>query len=376
MMQLATNGREDSAGVLLGCGLTLSSYYVLGFQELGRTTGLQVDLAAGMRARGFDELRERVGPTYAPSTLLVRYTAEGRSRFAVLDLSDSPDPAFKYSYRRDLLPHVDAYFKANLDRGALRQDSFLRQYDAKVFDLPFFFAVRPRIGRDLIRAASMRDNPVASAVGVVDTARTLRATIPLGFLERNRRRPKSRDYTFLVTYYTHRDHDHDNEFRLELIRKLREDRSLNGIAAFASSSRLPAPYSEYSANFVSLPELLRMYAGSRVAVYVRGLHGCLSFKLGQYLALGLPVVGQTITLDNRFARGIPAFSEQFNATTPDDIVRDVKHAARMPDEARDRTGSANLEYFKNTVSPAKAAEFVVTTIKSVREGTPVEPAVR
>ncbi len=368
MTRFETHGSGDSAGLLLGYSLTLASYYVLGFQEFGRTTGLPFDLATGTHARGFDELRERVGPEYAPSILLVRYTSGGRSRFGVLDLGDSPDPAFEYSYRRDLIPHVDAYFKANLDREALRRDPFLRQYDAKVFDVPFFFAVRPRIRPGLIRAASMRHNPLATAAAMVDTARTLRATIPLRFLERERRRPKSRDYTFLVTYYSHRDHEQDNEFRLELIRKLREDRSLNGVAAFASSSPLPGPYSAYSTGFVSLAQLLAMYAASRVAVYVRGLHGCLSFKLGQYLALGLPVVGQTITLDNQFARGIPAASEQFSATTADEIVRGVRNTARAPDEVRDQIGLANLEYFRNTVSPAKAAEFVIATMKRLPDG--------
>ncbi len=153
--------------------------------------------------------------------------------------------------------------------------------------------------------------------------------IPWGFFDRGPR-AKVRDFTFLVAYYPRPHHAHDNEFRLELIRKLREDRSLSGIAAFASHHPIPAPYSAYAADFISVRRLLDMYATSRVGVYVRGMHDCLSLKLGQYLALGLPIAGQSISLDNRFARAIPNFDSQFSGATPDDIVRNVRAASRRP----------------------------------------------
>ncbi len=97
---------------------------------------------------------------------MVRAAGGGRNLFAAIDLADGSDPTFEYSYQRTVIPFVDAYFKVNLDRRALRRDASLRQYDEKVFDLPFFFIVRPRLGLDVGRVPSKRD-------GFASTARAL-----------------------------------------------------------------------------------------------------------------------------------------------------------------------------------------------------------
>src|SRR5262249_53089247 len=121
----------------------------------------------------------------------------------------------------------------------------------------------------------------------------------------------------------------------------------------------------YTTGYVPLPDLLKLYATSKIAVYVRGLHDCLSFKLGQYLALGMPVAGQTILLDNRFVRCMPQFETQFSGTTPDEIVHSVKAALDAPVETRSAMGLANLEYFRDHVSPLAAARFVAETLRSL-----------
>src|SRR6478736_3074959 len=121
-MRPSAHTPPDSVGLLLGYSLTLSSYYLLGFQELTRATGVRLDITSRSNERGFAEFCSRIGPHYVPPILMVRATAGGRSLFAAIDLADGSDPTFEYSYQRTVIPFVDAYFKVNLDREALRQD--------------------------------------------------------------------------------------------------------------------------------------------------------------------------------------------------------------------------------------------------------------
>ena len=355
---------NNSIGLLLGCHLSFSSYFILGLQEFSEAHAMRFDLRSPRSPRDFSTLISRVGPDYRPSILLVRYSTGPATVFAAIDTADSSNPAFQYSYRRDVLPFVDIYFKANLDRESLKRDSFLRQYDQKIFDLPFSFMVKPHRAAEVLTATSMRTGIAATLAGFVDAVRTFRTMTPLSYFDKVRDRKKIRDFTFLVTYYDHPDHKHINEYRLELIRKLREDPSLNGIAAFASRASTPAAYSPYTLGVIPLRKLLNMYAESRVAIYVRGLHDCLSFKLGQYLALGMPIAGQNILLDNHFAQSIPNLDAQFNCASPDDIVRNLKMLLNSPPGTTAAIGRANLEYFKNHTSPIRTAEHIVSTMKS------------
>jgi hypothetical protein len=339
----------------------------LGFQEFAEKYGIRLDISSQQHPEGFSEVTSRLEPGPRPSMLMIRIDADKSPAFAAIDVGDSSDPARRYAYQVDVLQAVDIYFKSNVNRRSLTYAAGLSGDGPKIRDLPFSFAVRPKPGLGLLANAFLRKANAAGVREFVDTIRTMRAMVPLSYFDRVRNRQKERDYTFLVSYYSHPDHKEDNDYRLELIRTLREDSSLNGVAAFASTAPIPSPYDKFTSPFVSMRMLLRMYATSRAAIYVRGLHDCLSFKLGQYLALGMPIAGQQIFLDNRFARAIPAFETQFQCATPNDIVRSLKQLLRESPVHADAIGQANLSYFRETVSPLRTAEYIVDTLRSAGE---------
>lgn len=346
--------------ILINCGISYSAYFVLGFQQLAKTGAIEFKIANSYRDSWVSKIIKEVGEESLLNSIIVKCQVNNKEVLAVIDVADKSKPHFM-----ELLPVVDVYFKTNISRMLNNEDTFVSYFSNKIVDLPYPFSIRPESSLKVLTAHVEGNNLTEKIMGVADNAFTAyRTMMPLSYLDKVRKLPKIRDFVFLVTYYPHRDHKEDNAFRLELVKKLRADTSMNGIAAFASSETVPAPYSEYATQFMSLKELLKYYAQSKVAIYVRGLHDCLSFKLGQYLALGMPIAGQEIILDNRFAKSIPNYNKQFNCKTPDEIVDAVKSLINAPADLRENLGQQNYEYFHNNVSPIKTAEYIVSTLNA------------
>ena len=125
---------------------------------------------------------------------------------------------------------------------------------------------------------------------------------------------------------------------------------INSIVGFASNKKLPGKFASLQLMPYTLKEYLGLLAKSRIAIYVRGLHDCLSFKFGHLLSLGLPIVGQTIhnnkdkIMDNRY------FDNQFAFDDPKEIVQEVIKVLAKPEKLM-TLGSSNAKVFDEKFTP-------------------------
>lgn len=345
--------------------LPYSSYVILGLQELVREIPLRLNLLDNSNlqkeAKAFFDIMVQHD---IKSTMLICYHVGSVKKYVAIDMSDSSDPTFRGSYNRNLLAHVDAYLKLNMNKKLIENDHFLNKNKNKIFDLQFCFGIRPNFNFGLFANQSGKGNFIRKVNDLVDDLTTYKTLMTIDYIRKIRNIKKIYDYTFLVSYYPHPDHKADNEFRLELITKLNENKNITGLAAFASKRPLPTPYSRHTTQFLPLKTLYASYAQSRVGIYVRGLHKCISFKLGQYFALGLPVIGQPIFPDNKFVTDIPNSFQQFSYETPDEIIRNLIYFLENGPEFLSGLSRDNLAYFENCITPLKTAEYILDVARS------------
>ena len=124
----------------------------------------------------------------------------------------------------------------------------------------------------------------------------------------------------------------------------------NTILGFASRDKLPEKYQCFKQPFYEMRTYYRHLARSKVAVYVRGPHDGISSKLGQYLVLGKPVIGQTIHNNKELYYQNPYFDEQFVYDEPEDIARHVHELLQKPEKAAS-LAKANANTFDTKFSP-------------------------
>ena len=143
----------------------------------------------------------------------------------------------------------------------------------------------------------------------------LKELLSLEEIRQLRNSQKDLDIFFVVTFYNQEKHSAYNEFRYQIMKEIREDRNIRSVVGVVSHEKLPSKYAEFQVEPYSLREYLSRIAKARVAIYVRGLHDCLSFKFGQLLSLGMPIVGQRIRNNP-----LPGFQRKRHATFNEDIT--------------------------------------------------------
>lgn len=179
---------------------------------------------------------------------------------------------------------------------------------------------------------------------------------PIGWLRRLRRAQRTHDVHFVVPYYED-GHRELNEFRGELIRALRLERRLRAVAGFfagAGNGGMPPRYRDLVVPRTSRADHLAALARTHIAIYVRGTHDCLSFKLAEYLSLGLPIIGQIPRSNLDQLSRIPAFEHQFAFETPEAIVRAAVELVAEPERVEGYARS-NAAAFDRLLSPVATA---------------------
>jgi hypothetical protein len=246
------------------------------------------------------------------------------------------------------------YFKVNFREA--RDQEIANSSSPKILPLAPFFGLRPSCPWRLV---NFRSGPRRMYNDMTDLMTLPALSGILGL----RGRQKSQDVVFLSAYYRHPDHKIDNEYRLELIERVRRDRGIKGIAYFAALKRssLPTRFRNFSGPYLPVKRLLQLYAESNLGVYVRGLHDCYSYKLPQYMALGLPIVGQPILRDGFEGMGVPGYREQFSYESPEEIVKQIKEALRHPAELH-ALGVGNMRFFDRAINPIAVGRQILREV--------------
>ncbi len=224
---------------------------------------------------------------------------------------------------------VDFYFKGNHNPdaiAALDLDPGLRD-KIRPLGAPFapirvpLWVHRPRL-RELPDVGWGRRS-------MVRRVRQLRRLPSVDYLRSLRASQKTHDVSFVVRLYRQQHHSPINEFRSEVGRLLAASPDIDARVTFISASS--SVWHKMKPSAVRPKEHLARLASSRLGIYVWGAHQCLSFKLFEQLAIGLPIVGQPIPQDRANLAGLKGFEEQFRHDAPTAIVEAA--AAALNDES-------------------------------------------
>jgi hypothetical protein len=148
------------------------------------------------------------------------------------------------------------------------------------------------------------------------------------------------------------------------VEELHKHKDLKLVVGFASNQRdIPGEYAKYKIPFMSYDQYLHMLARSRVGIYVRGSHGCLSSKFGEQMALGKPIVGETILNNTKNMYAYDHFDEQFAFDDPLEIVERIVHLLGEPNKLKELE-KANTGTFDRHLTPKPVIVNVLDQIEA------------
>jgi len=328
--------------------LTYSSYFLAGFCQNKVKYGYEFISSRSSPAL-FPDLAANFELTRALGCILLfKIETGGREYYFCIDALDGN----KY-FNIPLLSSVAFYFKVNYNQKEIANNPDLSGYRDKIFPAGLFFPVRagcwgaylPRLLSNLVRGGG--------ALEFVSSLKMLVSLVGIEDFFRLRKHAKcDLDIFFVTRFYDEPVHNANMEFRFRLIRAIKECKGLRAITGFAYSKEIYGKFAEYAVEEYNSGDYLNNMARAKVALYIRGAHDCLSFKLGQILALGKPIVGQTIinSIDMYYGRG--RISEQFAYEDPEEMVREavrlLENRSRM-----EELGRENARMFDDYFTPAR-----------------------
>jgi len=281
------------------------------------------------------------------------------SFFFCIDRSDHSSNYMNEGYIIPVLEQVKYYFKTNYNADAISKDLNIKKFAGKIIPIGPSF---PLYIENMIRFMP----PIVPGKNNNWTFKESKERFNLMFrnprlnyLRHLRKTETDINVFFVMPYYP--THKVLNEFRFEVMKALKEIVKTNVIVGFAPTQKLPENHQYFVQQVYEMRDYFRHLARSKVGIYVRGPHDGISSKLGQLLALGKPIIGQTILNNKELYYPNPFFNEQFAYDDPEEIARNVKELLQQPEKAA-LFGKANANTFDTRFSPETAVTDIIEKI--------------
>lgn len=345
--------------------IAYSSYFVTGFFENRPDYDYTFEISTAIPAIVKQTCTKKKWRQILSSICVFKFQTGHEVFYFCIDARDScrADENRGNGFHLPLLERVKYYFKVNYNLPAIQEDNRLSRYKEKILPiLPFFGVKCPKLEHRLPRVFPSKSINWTFR----DAYRRIkrRGQMPsLDQIRRLRPTPKQYDIFFVLKYYDHPAHSAHNLLRYKIMQAISETAGITSMVGFVSPKEISIkPYNALRLKTFPLMDYLRMLASSRVAIYVRGLHDCVSFKFSQLLMLGLPVVGQRLTNNPDNLMGYPFFEDQFAFDDPDRIVSRATTLIRDRDLRR-KIGRSNARTFDARFTPKAVVADVLETIR-------------
>jgi len=252
---------------------------------------------------------------------LFEFKNGNNSFFFCTDWCDHSSNYRNEGYLIPILEEVKYYFKTNYNATAIDDDPNLKKFRDKI--IPIGPSFRLHI-----------ENMIKFMPGIIpgnkhnwtfkeskERFNLMFRNPRLSYLKHLRNTETDLNIFFVMPYYP--TQKILNEFRFEVMKALHNLVKTNAIIGFAPTQKLPENHQYFEQPLYEMRDYYRNLARSKVAIYVRGPHDGLSSKLGQLLALGKPIIGQTIYNNSESYYQNPFFNEQFAYDDPEEIAKQV-----------------------------------------------------
>lgn len=278
------------------------------------------------------------------------------SIFFCIDRSDHSSNYMSEGYIIPVLDIVKYYFKTNYNANAIDKDLTIKKFKDKIIPIgPSFPLYIDNMIKFMPRIIPGSNNNWTFKESK-ERLNLMFRNPRLDYLKRLRNTETDLNVFFVMPYYPM--HKLLNEFRFEVMKALEATVKTEVILGFAPTQKLPDNHHYFVQPAVyEMRDYFRHLARSKVAIYVRGPHDGISSKLGQLLAMGKPIIGQTISNNKELYYQNPFFKEQFAFDDPEEIARNVNELLQHPEKAASYA-KANANTFDTKFSP----EITVSSI--------------
>ena len=274
---------------------------------------------------------------------------------------DTLDSALREEgYNIPLLKRVNFYFKANFNATTIENDSVLGDLAHKIYPTTPFFPLRfPEVWKFIPR---FRPNPDTgwSFQNVITRIKRLPTLQNLDQFRTRRFVKKKIDVLFVMRYYAN-DQSENADMRIQIVSALADHPRISAVAGLVFDEEIPKELAHLRIEKFNQQTYLDLLASSKLAIYVRGPHDCLSFKLAEYLALGIPIVGQEILNNTQALYAYPHFSEQFAYEDAESILAQIENLLQQP-EKLEVLAKSNAEVFDAQLTPKTAVSKILDQI--------------
>jgi hypothetical protein len=343
--------------------MNYASFFLTGFSEHENRHACRLMISRSLPVHLRERMMEGGWAKTVPSICLFKIGRIDQEFYFCIDARDGcrTTPAGGMGYHLPLLDEVRLYFKVNHNEEAVRTDPLLKAYARKIVPVAPCFPLRPNRLLPLLSRIVGSNVIAGSAHNAASRIRALAQFPDLEEIQRLRNVDKQIDVFFVSAFYQEPHHSAAMESRCQIMKGIRNHRDLVSVVGFTGEPS--GECSQFKCDRYTLRDYLRNLSKARVAIYVRGLHDCLSFKIGQYLALGMPIVGQTISNNRKALYCHESFSEQFAFDRPTEIVNKVVQLLREPSRLK-ALGESNSRVFDARLSPQATAGDILECLRS------------
>lgn len=275
---------------------------------------------------------------------------------------DRNDPSTTYrneGYLISVLEEVKYYFKVNYNVDEIEKEPRLKEYREKIVPLgPSFPLHIKNMNRFMSRIIPGKKNNWTFQI-FVERMNLMFRFPGLSYFRRLRKIKPDLNLFFVVPFY--HNQIELNDYRYELMKSLESLIKTNIIIGFASRRKLPDKYQYFKQPVYEMRSYLRHLARSKVTIYIRGPHNGISSKFGQLMAMGKPIIGQTIHNNRELYYQNQFFDEQFAYDEPGEIARQVHRLLQDPEKAAS-FAKANAHTFDTRFSPEVTVSHIIETI--------------
>ncbi len=276
--------------------------------------------------------------------------------FFCIDRSDHSSNYMNEGYIIPVLEIVKYYLKTNYNAIEIDSDPGIKKFREKIIPIgPSFPLYIENMIRFMPRIVPGKNNNWTVKESK-ERINLMFRNPRLSYLKHLRKTETDLNIFFVMPYYP--THKILNEFRFEVMKALQNLVKTNVIIGFAPTQKLPENHQYLVQPVYEMRDYFRHLARSKVAIYVRGPHDGISSKLGQLLALGKPIIGQTIHNNKELYYQNQFFNEQFAYDDPEEIARHVRELLQDPEKAAS-FAEANANTFDTKFSPEISVSKII-----------------
>jgi len=336
--------------------LKYSAYYIIGFIQFSKRSDISVRITSTLPEILKETERRNDCPAINPFTVIIRVTYNLKTFFIAIDTADRNDAL---TLNWPVLEKVKYYFKVNYNLEALQLSDKPKIHLKKILPCLPFFPLKPSyiipVIPSILHLKTSMYNPYK-------WYKFFRRNKYLKFYQNLRSMKTEYDVYMELYYYDQANAKVCNEERLEVIRRLREDKSINAKVGFIEREKLPPEYAKYQVKKSSKTTYIQNLAKSNIFIYMRGLHNCISFKFGELMSIGRPIVGQPLANNRQELLSYPNMEVQFSYESPVEMLQQIKTLIN-DENLRDKLAKSNVNTFEKYLSPLHAAMDIISKIK-------------